>query len=85
MAKYLDQDKSDRYLTAADRMLRALVDHCANTDITKSNGLLLHGTYARDSKENTCTNRGVDECNTWGDYFYMEALTRLSKDWKLYW
>ncbi len=85
MAKYLDQEKADRYLTAADRMLKALVDHCANTDITKSNGLLLHGTYARDSKENTCTNRGVDECNTWGDYFYMEALTRLSKDWKLYW
>ena len=85
MAKYLDQEKADRYLTAADRMLKALVDHCANTDITKSNGLLLHGTYARDSRENTCTNRGVDECNTWGDYFYMEALTRLSKDWKLYW
>jgi len=85
MAKYLDQEKAGRYLTAADRMLRALVDHCANTDITKSNGLLLHGTYARDSKENTCTNRGVDECNTWGDYFYMEALTRLSQDWKLYW
>lgn len=85
MAKYLDQEKAERYVTAADRMLRALADHCANTDITKSNGLLLHGTYARDSKENTCTNRGVDECNTWGDYFYMEALTRLSKDWKLYW
>ena len=85
MAKYLDQEKAGRYLTAADRMLRALVDRCANTDITKSNGLLLHGTYARDSKENTCTNRGVDECNTWGDYFYMEALTRLSQDWKLYW
>ena len=20
-----------------------------------------------------------------GDYFYMEALTRMSKDWELYW
>ena len=30
-------------------------------------------------------NRGVDECNTWGDYFYMELLTRLEKDWKMYW
>ena len=39
----------------------------------------------RDSKENTCKNRGVDECNTWGDYFYMEALTRMITDWKLYW
>ncbi len=85
MIKYLDEEKADRYKEAADKMLRALIDHCANTNYDKSNGLLLHGTYARDSKDNTCTNRGVDECNTWGDYFYMEALTRLSQDWKLYW
>lgn len=85
MAKYLDKEKADKYLEAADKMLRALIDHCANTDSKVSNGLLLHGTYARDSEENTCKNRGVDECNTWGDYFYMEALIRLSKDWELYW
>jgi len=85
MAKYLEKEKAQVYLTAADRMLRALTDLCANRDYKMSNGLLLHGTYARNSKENTCTDRGVDECNTWGDYFYMEALTRLSRDWKLYW
>lgn len=85
MAKYLDKERADKYLEAADKMLRALIDHCANTDMKVSNGLLLHGTYARDSKENTCKNRGVDECNTWGDYFYMEALVRLTKDWELYW
>lgn len=85
MSKYLDKEKAAKYLKAADVMLRALIDNCANTDSSKSNGLLLHGTYARDSKDNTCTDRGVDECNTWGDYFYMEALTRLSKDWELYW
>ena len=85
MAKYLEKEKAQVYLTAADRMLRALTDLCANRDYKTSNGLLLHGTYARNSKENTCTDRGVDECNTWGDYFYMEALTRLSRDWKLYW
>ena len=66
-------------------MMYALDEKCGNKDITKSNGILLHGTYARDSKENTCKNRGVDECNTWGDYFYMEALTRMITDWKLYW
>lgn len=85
MAKYLEKEDADKYLFAADKMLRALIDHCAVKDINLSNGLLLHGTYARSSKENTCNNRGVDECNTWGDYFYMEALTRMSKDWKLYW
>ena len=85
MCKYLDQEKAAPYLEAADKMLRALMDHCANRDYKKSNGILLHGTYARDSKENTCKNRGVDECNTWGDYFYMEALIRTLKDWNLYW
>ncbi len=85
MAKYLPKEKADKYLEAADKMLRALVDHCANTDLEKCNGILLHGTYARSSAENTCKNRGVDECNTWGDYFYMEALIRLTKDWELYW
>lgn len=85
MAKYLDGERSKKYMDAAYKMLRALKDHCANQDYSKSNGILLHGTYARDSKENTCKNRGVDECNTWGDYFYMEALTRMTKDWELYW
>jgi len=85
MSKYLEKEKAQVYVAAADRMLRALTDLCANRDYKTSNGLLLHGTYARNSKENTCTDRGVDECNTWGDYFYMEALTRLSKDWELYW
>lgn len=85
MAKYLDEERAEYYRQAAYRMLRALIDRCGNQDIRTSNGLLLHGTYARDSKENTCKNRGVDECNTWGDYFYMEALTRMVTDWKLYW
>lgn len=85
MVKYLDQERAEKYRNVAYRMLHALICHCGNTDIRQSNGLLLHGTYARDSKENTCKNRGVDECNTWGDYFYMEALTRVLVDWKMYW
>ena len=85
MAEHMDGEEAAPYLTAADRMLKALVDRCANRDIKTSNGILLHGTYARGSAENTCTDRGVDECNTWGDYFYMELLTRIEKDWKMYW
>ena len=48
-------------------------------------GQLLHGTYSKKSPYNTCTPEGVDECTSWGDYFYMEALTRLTKDWEMYW
>ncbi len=85
MAQHLPKETAERYQEAADKMLEALITHCANTDLAKSNGILLHGTYARDSKENTCTNRGVDECNTWGDYYYMEALTRRLRIWNPYW
>lgn len=85
MTKYLDKERAEKYVNAAHRILYALIHQCGNTDLQQSNGLLLHGTYARDSKENTCKNRGVDECNTWGDYFYMEALTRVVSDWQPYW
>ncbi|MCI8950368.1 MAG: glucoronyl hydrolase [Lachnospiraceae bacterium] len=85
MAKYLDKERAEKYTDAANRLLYALIHQCGNRDQKLSNGLLLHGTYARDSKENTCKDRGVDECNTWGDYFYMEALTRTLSDWKMYW
>ena len=85
MAKYLEPEEAEKYTALAEKLIKALCDHCAVKDHSESNGLLLHGTYARASKGNPCTNRGVDECNTWGDYFFMEALTRLTADWKVYW
>jgi unsaturated chondroitin disaccharide hydrolase len=27
----------------------------------------------------------VDECASWGDYFYVEALVRFTQSWKSYW
>lgn len=34
----------------------------------------------------SCQNHSsIDECVSWGDYFYMEALTRLAGDWAPYW
>ena len=63
----------------------ALYRGYAVKDPSLSDGQLLHGTYARKSPYNPCNNRGVDECNVWGDYFYMEALVRLTKKWEPYW
>lgn len=85
MAKYLDGDAAEYYRGMAKRLMKALWEHCAVRSRAESNGLLLHGTYARASAGNPCTNRGVDECNTWGDYYYLEGLVRLSRDWKTYW
>jgi unsaturated chondroitin disaccharide hydrolase len=44
-----------------------------------SSGVLLHGVYAKPD------NKGVDECTTFGDYFYTEALVRILRDWQPYW
>ncbi len=84
-AKYLPEDEAAKYRKLAAQMLKSLADNYAVKDFTKSNGLVLHGTYSKKSPYNTCTPGGVDECVSWGDYFYMEALTRFSKDWEMYW
>lgn len=85
MAKYLPEDKAAFYTGAAKRLLKALIDHCAATDPTVCNGQLLHGVYGRKTPYNDCKDHGVDACNLWGDYYYVEALTRLTRDWKPYW
>lgn len=69
----------------AGRLMAPLYGKCAVRNPEESNGLLLHGTYARKSQWNTCRNRGVDECNLWGDYYYLEALRRLKGKWEPYW
>lgn len=86
MAKYLSDEKASYYTDIARRIAASLASCYAVTDIHLSNALLLHGVYAKNSPYNPIPkDRGVDEANTWGDYFYMELLTRLSKDWKIYW
>lgn len=85
MAKYLEKQDTDYYTSLAKKIMKSLVDNYAVKDSSLSNGLVLHSTYSKHSPYNTCNHYGVDECNSWGDYFYMEALTRLFKDWELYW
>lgn len=85
MTRYLPAEKAEYYRGMAARLIKALAEHCAVRDTKESNGLLLHGTYAKSSPYNTCPDLGVDECTSWGDYYYMEALTRLTTDWNAYW
>ena len=85
MAKYLPPKEAAYYISIAKRLMKSVVDHYAVKDPSQSNGLVLHSTYSNHSPYNTCNHYGVDECNIWGDYFYMEALTRLHKDWNIYW
>lgn len=48
-------------------------------DINTSNGLLLGGTYYCKTDYNTMSRDLWKEECTSGDYFYMEALTRLNR------
>lgn len=75
MNKY---NKNEIYEKAAHGMLRSLIENYTTKNMD-SNGILAHGVYAWHH------GKGIDECNLWGDYFYMEALMRLYKDWNLYW
>lgn len=85
MAKYMEPEDAGYYTGIAKKFMKSVKDHYAVTDCKASNGLVLHSTYSNHSPYNTCDHYGVDECNIWGDYFYMEALTRLHKDWCVYW
>ena len=81
MDKWLDESDPMKkvYNNAVKQILKSLIENYTTKDVPESNGLLLHAVYGKPQ------NAGVDECNIWGDYYYMEALVRLMKDWKLYW
>lgn len=85
MSKYLEAEEAAYYTSVAKKLMKALYDKYAVKDSAVSNGLVLHSTYSNHSPYNTCNHYGVDECNIWGDYFYMEALTRIMKNWEQYW
>jgi len=85
MANYLPEAEASYYRSIAKKIMESVVTGYAVKEETKSNGLVLHSTYSKKSPYNTCTPEGVDECNIWGDYFYLEALIRLSIDWNPYW
>lgn len=85
MSRHVDEKEGIYYLSLAKQMLKSLVDNYSVKDPLISNGQVLHATYSKKSPYNTCTPEGVDECASWGDYFYMEALTRLNTDWGSYW
>ncbi len=85
MARHVPEEKGQSYRKTAKILMKALYDHCGVKDFKMSDGLLLHGVYGKKSPFNDCIDHGIGECNLWGDYYYLEGLTRLLKDWKTYW
>ena len=86
MAKHVDAEEAAELKANANRLIKALVDNCSVKDPSISNGQILNGTYCRSTPTNGCRQHGVDECTSWGDYYYFEALMRLkNEDWNMYW
>lgn len=84
-ARILPREESGEYETLAREMVGSLAENYAVPELKAGTGLILHGTYSKKSPYNTCFPEGVDECTSWGDFFYMEALTRLAGEWDPYW
>lgn len=85
MAGRVQGPDREKYTALAGRLLKALTDRCLYQDGQKTNGILLHSTYCKGLNPDGTLQSGADECTMWGDYFYMEALIRLTRDWNMYW
>lgn len=81
LAKHLplSNDKRNLYEETALSIIQSLAENYTTKAIPESNGLLCHGVYDKKS------DKGVDECMIWGDYYYLEALVRLNQAWYSYW
>jgi unsaturated chondroitin disaccharide hydrolase len=73
-------DQARVYRGTALAMLDALVEpHYLAIDTPGWEGILKHGVY------HTAKNLGVDESVMWGEYFYVEALTKVVTDTVTQW
>ncbi|MFP7761378.1 glycoside hydrolase family 88 protein [Marisediminicola sp. LYQ85] len=75
-----DPERAAWAVDTARAILGSLIANYTPEHPEDSDALLLHGVY--DLPKSV----GVDEGSLWGDYFYLEALTRASRpNWRGYW
>ncbi len=80
--KYLADDAPEKmvYQNAAAKMIEAVIDNCMDYENQKFDGLINWVTCS--VPHNLC----IDGCTSYGDFFLLEALMRISNpDWKKYW
>jgi unsaturated chondroitin disaccharide hydrolase len=70
----------DRFASSAKNTLLSLCRNYSKPEDPNSNALLTQGVYSKPH------GKGINESNLWGDYFYLEALMRVTRpDWIPYW
>ena len=82
MARNLSDSAEEKtvFESAAAQILEATIDTCTGDIGVDYDGLICHVTHAKPQ------GAGIDECAVYGDYFYLEALSRyLSPDFKNFW
>ncbi|MCD7862244.1 MAG: glycoside hydrolase family 88 protein [Lachnospiraceae bacterium] len=77
LCEHVEPDQTKKYLKLAEAVMKSLREHYSTRNLPDSNGVLTEGMYHRHD--------GARECTIWGDYFYMEALMRLTREWRSYW
>lgn len=77
LCHHVGKEDADEYRKTAERVMDSLCTRYTTRDMPESNGVLAEGMYHRGD--------GAGECVIWGDYFYMEALVRMKKEWNPYW
>lgn len=76
MSKHIDRSE---YVAVADKMLSSLSEKYTSKTLRKSNVILTDAMYSRPDGHKP-------EGAIYGDYFYMEALTRkINPEWNRYW
>lgn len=68
----------NKYVEAVKKIMNSLVEHYSSSYESGNEGLLLGVTHAKPQGM-------IQNCTTYGDYFYLEALIRIVKSWLRYW
>lgn len=79
IAKHVPECEKEAYETAAVRMLKSLTEHYSNLDNDKKQCILNEGTGHFTADQNV--NVGL----IYGDYFFVEALSRLLGNDDIFW
>lgn len=66
------------YVEAVKKIMNSLVEHYSSSYESGEEGLLLGVTHAKPQGM-------IQNCTTYGDYFYLEALIRIVRSWGRYW
>jgi len=81
LAKNMPYARKEReiYECAALTIMKSLIENYMTTSQDNSNAILKGGVYA------FRTNLAVNEPQIWGDYYFMEALVRITRYFRMYW